>query len=51
MFSGVEKIFIMAKTVFAVLEIMFSAGEIVIFLVPTTIGVPQKRFSEAEPIF
>jgi hypothetical protein len=43
--------FFMAKIVFAVLEKMFSAAEIVIFLVETTIGVSQKRFSEVETIF
>jgi hypothetical protein len=41
----------MTKIVFAVLEKMFSAGEIVIFLVETTIDVSQKLISEAEPIF
>ena len=44
-------VFLMAQIVFSVLEKMFSAGKIVIFLVETTIGASQKHFSEAEIIF
>lgn len=38
----------MAKIVFSVVEKMFSAGKIVIFLVEIIIGVSQKHFSDAE---
>jgi hypothetical protein len=49
--SDIEKMFCMTQKTFLIPEKMFSAGKIVIFLVETIIGVSQKHFSDAEPLF